>query len=325
MNYFKVSIIIPVKEINAYIHEAIPHYLQLEYSDYEVLIFPDELPDQSVMEELTSNGRVKIIASGKVGPAEKRDLSLRYAEGNVFAFSDDDAWPRKDWLKNAIAELKEEEVGAVGGPAITAPNDNLMQQGSGKVYESFLCSGKYTYRYLPGYRREDDDIPSVNLIVKREVFVQINGYDSTFYPGEDTKLCMDIVNAGYKIIYSPKVLVYHHRRTLFKAHLKQITNYAKHRGYFAKKLPQTSLRLAYFIPTLFVIGLVVGPILCLVSPILWWAYCGVLLVYFGLAAWSLRKCKNLALFGISLMGILLTHIGYGIFFVKGLYSKELLR
>ena len=325
MNEIKVSIIIPVKEINAYIREAIPHYLQLEYSDYEVLIFPDELPDQSEMEELTRGGRVKIIASGKVGPAEKRDLSLQYAEGNVFAFTDDDAWPRKDWLKNAITELKEKEVGAVGGPAITAPNDNLMQQGSGKVYESFLCSGKYTYRYLPGYRREDDDIPSVNLIVKREVFEKINGYDSTFYPGEDTKLCMDIVNAGYKIIYSPEVLVYHHRRTLFRAHLKQITNYAKHRGYFAKKLPQTSLRLAYFIPTLFVIGLVVGPILCLVAPILWWAYCGVLLVYFGLAAWSLRKCENPALFGISLMGILLTHIGYGIFFVKGLYSKELLR
>jgi cellulose synthase/poly-beta-1,6-N-acetylglucosamine synthase-like glycosyltransferase len=316
----KISIIIPVKEVNDYIREAIPHHMELDYPDYEVLIFPDEPTDEQF-----PYSNVYIIPSGKVGPADKRDMAMQYAKGEIFAFIDDDAWPRKDWLKNAMEELKNTEVGAVGGPAVTAPNDSLIQMAGGKTYESFLCSGNYTYRYIPKWRREDDDLPSVNLIVKREVFESVNGYDSNYYPGEDTKLCMDIVNSGKKIIYNPNVLVYHHRRALFKAHLKQVTNYAKHRGYFAKKLPQTSLRFAYFIPTLFVLGLVMGPILSIFFPVLWYVYFGIILLYLILAAYSLRSCKSIKLFLLSMCGIIATHIGYGICFVQGLMSKKLIR
>lgn len=316
----KISIIIPVKEINDYIREAVPHHMKLDYPDFEVLIFPDEPTDETFPYE-----NVRIIPSGPVGPAEKRDLCMEYGTGEVFAFIDDDAWPREDWLKNAMQELSDPEVGGVGGPAVTAPNDSLLQQGSGKVYESFLCSGSYTYRYVPGPRKYDDDIPSVNLLVKREVFEQVKGYDSTFYPGEDTKLCLDIVNTGKKIIYSPDVLVYHHRRTLFKEHLKQVTNYAKHRGYFAKKLPQTSLRVVYFIPSLFVLGLVIGPVLCNFFPALWFFYIGVLLGYLILAGISVRDCHSIKLFALTVAGIGVTHIGYGICFIRGLLSKELLR
>ncbi len=321
----KVSIIVPVKAINDYIREAVPHHLALDYPDFELLIFPDSVSDDELNDPLFSDDRIRIIPSGETGPAEKRDMSMQHASGDIFAFIDDDAWPRRDWLKNAVKILEDEEVGAVGGPAVTAPNDPLLLQASGKTLESFMCSGKYTYRYIPGEAREDDDIPSVNLIVKREVFEQIGGFDSNFYPGEDTKLCMDIVNIGKKLLYDPEVLVYHHRRKMFKGHLKQITNYAKHRGFFAKRLPQTSLRLSYFIPTIFDVGLLGGWIICPFFPSLWFIYGGVLTVYFLMSMYSLRKCGNLPLFLISLAGIFVTHVSYGLYFVKGLLSKELER
>jgi len=357
----KVSIIIPVKYINDYVREAVPRHMGLEYDDLEVLIFPDEVrdgdvkgletyaevfsADVTIVELSGSKKRVFIIPSGETGPAEKRDLALKYASGDIFAFTDDDAYPRKDWLKNAVKILKSDtSIGAVGGPAVTATGDDIWKQAGGKVYESFLCSGGYTYRFIPGKYKEDDDIPSVNLIVKREVFEKVNGYDSTFYPGEDTKLCMDIVNSGKKLIYSPDVLVYHHRRSLFKGHLKQITNYAKHRGYFAKVLPQTSLRPAYFIPTLFTLGLVLGPVVCSILPLLWYLYFGVITLYLLMAVISLNSCfkddlgydynpdalkygfiYRSGLFGLALLGIISTHVGYGIFFVRGLLSKKLLR
>lgn len=125
-------------------------------------------------------------------------MALQYARGEIFAFIDDDAYPREDWLKNAIHYFDDPEVGAVGGPAVTAPGDNVWQQASGKVYESFLCSGGYTYRYIPQAEREVDDLPSVNLIVRKDIFELIGGYDSNYYPGEDTKLCLDIVQKAGK-------------------------------------------------------------------------------------------------------------------------------
>lgn len=315
----KVSIIIPVKEINDYIREAIPYHLKLYYDNFEILIFPD-------LESSETFEKTRIIPSGKVGPAEKRDMAITYATGDIFAFIDDDAYPRFDWLKNAVKELEQEDVGAVGGPAVTALDDDLLRQASGKIFENVLCSGKYTYRYIPGNKHDDDDIPSVNLIVKREIFEQIGGYDSSFYPGEDTKLCLDIIKkAGKRIVYDPEVLVYHHRRPLFKGHLKQTTGYAKHRGYFAKKLPQTSLRIQYFVPSMFLLGVLFGPIACLFFPILWFAYAGVLFLYFMLVSVSIKNVKSIKLFFLVLIGVFVTHLSYGFCFIQGLLSKKLLR
>lgn len=314
----KISIIIPVKEINDYIRQAMEYYTYLDYESFEILIFPDYASSETFP-------NTKIIPSGEVGPADKRDMALQYAEGDIFAFIDDDAYPRKDWLKNAVKFFDDPQIGAVGGPAVTAPEDDVWQRASGKVYESFLCSGTYTYRYLPKEEREVDDLPSVNLIVRRDVFEQIGGYDSNYYPGEDTKLCLDIVESGKKIIYSPEVLVYHHRRRMFRQHLKQATNYAKHRGYFAKALPKTSCKLAYFIPSLFVLGLVLGPVVSCLVPVLWYFYFAVLMLYLFLLVCSIRKTGSLVVWILTFTGIIATHIGYGVMFIRGLCSKELLR
>lgn len=315
----KVSIIIPVREINDYIREAIPHHLRLDYPDYEILIFPDEPSEETFP-------RTRIIPSGKTGPAEKRDMALEYAQGEIIAFIDDDAYPRPDWLKNAVAHFDDPSVGAVGGPAVTAENDGVLRQASGKVYESFLCSGGYTYRYVPGKLMDAEDLPSVNLIVRKDVFAQVGGYDSNFYPGEDTKLCLDIIKAaGKRIIYDPNVLVYHHRRKLFKEHLKQSNNYALHRGYFAKVLPDTSRKFVYFVPSLFVLGLAAGPVLALLLPPLWYLYSAVLLLYFTLLVASTIYLKDIRVWLLAIAGVFLTHVGYGIGFIRGLFSRELIR
>lgn len=314
-----ISIIIPVKEINDYIREAMLHYADMDYEDYEILIFPD-------YESAETFPKTKIIPSGAVGPAEKRDMSLEYARGDLLAFIDDDAYPQRNWLKNAMRYFEDSQVGAVGGPAVTAPGDDIWQQASGKVYESFMCSGQYTYRYIPGKKQFVDDLPSVNLIVRREIFEQIGGYDSNFYPGEDTKLCLDIIKkTGKKILYAPDVAVCHHRRKMFKAHLKQATNYALHRGYFVKALPETSCKFTYFVPSLFVLGIIFGPVLCVLFPVLWWIYGGTLCLYAILLMSSIRRTRNVRVWLLAFIGIFMTHVGYGVCFIKGLCSSKLIR
>lgn len=321
----KFSIIIPVRAINDYIREAFPYLINIDYSDYEVIIFPDELPDEFVLKEL-ANPKIRIIASGKTGPAQKRDMAMQYATGNVFAFIDDDAYPRRDWLKNAAKWFEDETVGAVGGPAVTPENVSLLEQAGGFVLASPLCSGSYVRRYVPRTVCEDDDIPSVNLIVRRDVFEKINGFDSDYYPGEDTKLCLDITRkAGKRIIYDPEVLVYHHRRPLFKKHLKQISNYARHRGYFMKKLPETSLRPAYLIPLAFVLGLILGPVISIFIPCCRYIYIGVLCLYALLDLLTTFHIKHIRASGLAFFGLFATHVVYGIFTVVGLFQKKLTR
>jgi hypothetical protein len=125
-----------------------------------------------------------------------------------------------------------------------------------------------------------------------------------------------------KIIYDPKVLVYHHRREVFLPHLRQVANYALHRGYFVKEYPQTSLRLTYFIPSLFILGLISGAILVSVFTLLKPIYLTVIILYLALAFFATFSA-GLRLAPLVFPGIMLTHLTYGMFFLKGLLAKRL--
>lgn len=313
----KVSIVIPAKSFNKNLEECLTYCLDLDYPDFEIIVLPD-------FSFNAHHPQVKVIPTGPARPAEKRDAALSYCKGEILAFIDDDAYPAKDWLRNAIKYFEGSKVAAVGGPAITPETDSPMQKASGLVYSSSLCSGNLAFRYIPKKQREVDDYPSCNLIVRKSIVEKLGGFDTNFWPGEDTKICLQITNDLHKkIIYAPDVLVYHHRRPLFMPHLKQVWSYALHRGYFVRKFPQTSLRFSYFLPSLLVFGLIAGLVLSLSSPLVRTFYLVALALYLFLVFLSSLKGEGAKMIFVVFAGIILTHLCYGIGFLKGLFSRKL--
>jgi len=314
-----VSIVVPLKAPNKNLEECLEHCLKLDYADYEILVLPDE-PAR------LDYPKTRVIPSGALGPSEKRDLALKYAQGEILAFIDDDAYPAREWLRNASKYFDDPEVAAVGGPAVTPDNDGFMQKASGYVLSSFMGGGSYTFRYIPGEVREVDDYPTCNLLVRKSIMEKLGGFDNKFWPGEDTILCLEITKKeGKKIIYAPDVLVYHHRRTLFRQHLRQIWSYAVHRGYFVKKFPETSLRLSYFLPSLFVVGVVAGLGLSLRYELIRFIYVPILVAYLLAALATGLKTRDIRMALTVAAGIAVTHIYYGIGFILGLATSNLER
>ena len=308
----KFSIIIPVRNITDHLRETIKYCKELDYTNFEIIV----LPDNKVNEEFDD---VKFISTGNLSPPHKRDIGAEYSSGDILAFIDGDAFPKKDWLKKASKYFEDDNIGAVGGPGITPDSDSFLQKASGEVYSSLLGGGKFTYRYKPQKQIEVDDFPSMNLLVRKTVFEEIGGFKTNFWPGEDTVLCLNITKKlGKKIIYAPDVVVYHHRRPLFIPHLLQVYSYASYRGYFAKKYPQTSLRPFFFIPSLFVISLIAGFILSFYNIILRNLYISVLIFYFLIIIFTTLNIKNFKMKLFVITGIFLTHIVYGLSFIKGL-------
>lgn len=323
----KISIIIPVKEINDYLHqETIPAILKQTYKNYEIIV----LPDRKTKEKFP---QTRIIPTyPKTGPADKRDIGAQKAKGEILAFLDDDSYPDENWLKNAVKIFEEsDEITGVCGPGLTPPGDNLCQKASGYVWSSWLgSSGAGTYRCAINPRQEVDDYPTVNFLVRKKDFLKVDGFDSHFWPGEDTKLCLDLIKKlKKKIIYDPKVLVYHHRREVFGPHLKQISRYAIHRGHFARILPETSLRIGYLMPTFFTLGLIGGFFLSFIQPIFKLIYLSAITVYLIiLLATALQvylKEKDFELALLVIPSIFVTHFVYGILFIKGFFSPKLRR
>ncbi|MFC1674272.1 glycosyltransferase [Candidatus Omnitrophota bacterium] len=318
-----VSIIIAVKAWGRNLEDCVSKCLAQDYPDFEIIVLPDK--EAATVRGQSPSGTVplRIIATGVVSPAKKRDIAMEHAKGEILAFIDDDAYPKADWLKEAMKNFSDPRVAAVGGPAVTPKEDDLMQQASGAVYSNLLVSAKHVRRYLPLKGEEVDDYPSCNFFVRKLVFQELGGFQTDFWPGEDTKLCLDITKKlGKKIIYDPKVLVFHHRRPLFLAHLKQVASYALHRGYFVKRFPETSRRFSYFVPALFVLYVVTGSVLSgLFAPARSIYLAGIFFYLFAVLISSISTRLNLIIFVFT--GTILTHLTYGVYFLKGLLSKRL--
>jgi glycosyltransferase involved in cell wall biosynthesis len=297
------SIIIPVRQETDYLKETLNSLRKQTFKSFEVLVITDKI-------------------SGSVSPAVKRNLGAKRSRGQYLAFLDDDSYPSKNWLKNA-QKLFTQNIAALCGPCLTPPHDSDLQKASGLVWSSLLGSGGAgTYRNSIKTKRFVDDFPSVNLIVKKSDFTKINGFNTHHWPGEDTILCSDIVyKLNKKILYHPKILVYHHRRAVIIPHLQQITRYALHRGNFARIYPKTSFRLGYLLPSLF--------FLYLLSLIFYHSFLYLLPLFLYLALLFLTfitflfNFSSIKLSLLTTITIPITHIYYGILFIIGFFSKKL--
>lgn len=257
------------------------------------------------------------------------------AKGEILAFLDDDAFPSENWLTKMVPHFESKNIAGVGGPGVTPPNVGWQEQASGWASASPAGAGLYTYRFLGSHRQFVDDFPSMNLAVRKTDFNNVGGFDSHFWPGEDTKLCLDLTQKlNKKIIYDPEVLVYHHRRPIFKSHLIQNGNFGLHRGFFARILPKTSLKLIYFAPSAMALGLLyllfLAPLrqfpLTYIEPLGWFF----VKLYFALlmanSLWIYIKAKNLFQAVLSIPVIFLTHFWYGLRFLQGfLFTDHLSR
>jgi cellulose synthase/poly-beta-1,6-N-acetylglucosamine synthase-like glycosyltransferase len=311
------SIIIPCKEVDNYTKECIAHCRQLDHETLEILLLPDHAA------ELTDG--VRTITTGPVSPGAKRNIGVKNSTGEFCAFIDSDAYPRYDWLTNALKYFDDPEVAGVGGPGLTPEGDTLLQKAGGYVLSSSMV-GNLSSRYKTRSCGESDDIHSCNFIARKEIVEKTGGWNEKYWPGEDTLMCLAIKKLGKKLLESSDVVVYHHRRSLFKPHLKQVSRFGEHRGFFVKRFPANSVKITYFFPSLLVSFLVIGSILSLFSKSV--AYVWLLIVAAYLisslivAAFQVREPRLL----LSVWsGIIATHVVYGFFFLSGLAKRDLKR
>lgn len=297
----KFSIIIPIRKENAYLKETLEYLKKQTFNDFEILVITDKI-------------------SKNPDPSFKRNLGAKNARGQYLCFLDDDSYPEQNWLKNINTQtLKNPDYAAFCGPCLTPSTDNLYQQVSGLFWSSFLGSGGAgQYRNQVQKSRFVDDYPTVNFIIRKDIFEKIGGFNSKYWPGEDTILCLDLINQHQKIYYHPSIKVYHHRRKIIIPHLQQISRYALHRGLFAKKFPKNSLKIGYLMPSIFFLYLISLPITKIFLPL--YIYLFFLFLQFFITLFTQKK------FLLSLLLIVtipLTHLYYGLLFIIGFFKKDL--
>lgn len=311
----RISIIIPVSTANHYLDECLEYCGSLDYPNFEIILLPDEPLNQDLP-------GIKVISTGHTGPSLKRNIGITHSTGEICAFIDADAYPTKDWLKKSVTFFNDPEVAAIGGPNLTPEDDAPMQKANGFIFSSFLGGRRYKVRYSKVTELNSGELQTVNMFVRKSALEKLGGFRLGLWPGEDAELSFKITDVlKKKQLYVPELIVYHHRRPLFKPYLQQVWRSGVTKGILLKEF-FSFRRLEYLLPSLFVLGLIIGPFLMFLSPVIRAIYFSILGIYLlGVLATGV-KTGNLKIAAAVFIGIILTHLTYGIAFLTGLLRRQ---
>ena len=109
----KISIIIPVYNVEAYIKRCLDSVISQSYTNLEVLIINDGSTDNcgKICDEYAEiDNRIKVFHIANRGVSAARNLGLKQITGQYVGFVDGDDWVESDMYKHLIVALKEFNV-----------------------------------------------------------------------------------------------------------------------------------------------------------------------------------------------------------------------
>lgn len=116
MNKAKLSVIVPVYNVEKYIHRCIDSIISQTYADMEIILVDDGSTDKSgkICEEYKQkDNRVVVLHKENGGQSTARNVALDIAKGDYLAFVDSDDYIEKDMFSAMMSEFAISDVDIV--------------------------------------------------------------------------------------------------------------------------------------------------------------------------------------------------------------------
>ena len=105
----KVSVIIPVYNVEEYLQECLDSMLDQTYKHLEIILIDDGSQDRCPYicdQYATKDDRIKVIHKKNGGAASARNLGLEIASGEYISFVDSDDYVDKYYIQNLTEQLE---------------------------------------------------------------------------------------------------------------------------------------------------------------------------------------------------------------------------
>lgn len=112
----KISIIVPVYNVEKYIEQCIRSIITQSMKDIEIILINDGSEDKSfkICEEWgKKDSRIKLINKQNTGVSDTRNVGITVATGEYIMFVDSDDWIEKEACEYAYKEAKKENADSV--------------------------------------------------------------------------------------------------------------------------------------------------------------------------------------------------------------------
>ena len=200
-----VSILKPVRGLDAEAYQDFASFCHQAYPDYEILFAVAEAEDPVVpiiKKVIDDNPNVRIrllMGSPELGPSSKVNKLcrlVREASHDVLVMNDSDIRVSPDYLRAVVAPLQDETVGAVTCLYRGLPNGRLAGDLEALGIATDFAAGVLVARQLEGVKFA----LGATIVVTRERLAQIGGFEALVdYCAEDFELGHRIAARGYRV------------------------------------------------------------------------------------------------------------------------------
>ncbi len=204
MEKIKVSVIIPVYNVEKYIRQCLESVINQTLKDIEIIVVNDGTKDNSmkIVEEYLSDERIKIINKENGGLSSARNAGMREAQGKYIYFIDSDDFADKEVLSTLYENSENEKMDIVFSN-FSYYNDKTKKEKRAKFIFPFkekiskgyyyLYNGeeinvwnrlykkdfleKYNFQFIEGIIYEDQDFGFKTIILAEKIkYVANYGY-----------------------------------------------------------------------------------------------------------------------------------------------------
>ncbi len=249
-----VSVIVPVYNSAHTLPALLDALMALDYpeSQREILIVDNGSTDATP--DIVRRYPVTLLEEHAVLTSYgARNCGARQARGDVLAFTDGDCVPDPGWLTGLVAGIDDPSTGITVGEVVAYDLDSPIARLTDEM-GIMAHSQSLEHKSL-------SSASTANMLVKREVWQAVNGFDETLPAFGDMDFCWRVqIELGLSVGYRPDAIIRHQHRTTYKALWRQALRHGwgaqyMHRSYpdhYAMSTGENSGRIAGLLRELFI-------------------------------------------------------------------------
>ena len=187
----KVSVIVPVYNVEKYLNRCLDSLVNQDFDDYEIIVVNDGSPDnsQEIIDEYKKKySCIKAFKKENGGISSARNLGLGYARGEYIAFVDSDDYVASNFLSLMYKKAKETKSDVVICDYYAL---NEKEKRYTKCHMNYSSNMKVEYLLSP---------PMVwSKLIKKEIMDKVKFTEGIFY--EDLDICMRLFSWVNKVSF----------------------------------------------------------------------------------------------------------------------------
>lgn len=182
---------------------------------YEVIIIlNDPTSDRSAEIEHGVSGAKVFRFRANLGFGAAVNFAAERARGQYLVLLNDDCEVTRGWLESLIeTEQRRPRCALVGSTYLNL--DGTLQEAGAVIWSDGTTAavGEGGAAGRMGFERRVDYVSGGSLLIKKDVWDQLGGFDEAYYPAyfEDVDFCLRAAEAGWEVWYQPLSAVHHVR------------------------------------------------------------------------------------------------------------------